>query len=162
MGLGLRDEEIIFVSGTTKTNRWAVTAFRGECQTIEGSFTANLGSLAEASVSISVSNETLPARYYRAGPSRHTCSATILPNNPPNGEGSSPPSLPPEQRDQCIFMNYYRMKRRFWKPLPMQAAGTPFQDRGRGPEDGSDPGSPLDVVDETDMSTEERGQANQV
>ena len=162
MGLGLHDEEIIFVSGTMKTNQWAVTAFRGECQTIEGSFTTNLGSLVEASILISVLNETLPTRYYRAGPSRRTYSTTILSNNLPNGEGSSPPSLPPEQCDQCIFMNYYRMKRRFWKPLLMQAASTPFQDHGWGPEDGSDPGSPLDVVDETDMSTEECGQANQV
>ncbi|KAI1785149.1 hypothetical protein LXA43DRAFT_900376 [Ganoderma leucocontextum] len=124
IGLGLRDEEILFVSGTTKTNRWAVAAFRGESRKTEGSFTANLGSLGEASLSMSVSNETLPSRYYRAGPSRHASGAMLLPSVQPDGSEASPsPSLLPEQRDQCIFMNYYRMKRRFWKPLPMRAAG---------------------------------------
>ncbi|KAM5544356.1 hypothetical protein V8D89_002016 [Ganoderma adspersum] len=159
-GLGLKDEEILFVCGTMKTDRWAVAAFCGEAQRTEGSFTAKLASLGEASVSMSISSKTPPVRYYRMGPSqRPSVSETV----PPATQESSPSpqaTLPSEQRDQYIFMNYYKMKRRFfWKPFPMKAAGGVHSGSGPGSEEDSE--GDLMVVDEFDRPTEEWGNAPQ-
>lgn len=158
IGLGLRDEEILFVSGTMKTSRWAVAAFRGESRKAEGSFTANLASFGEATVSMSVSSETPPLRYYRTGPSQQTSVSA----RPAIQALSSSPTPLLERRDQCIFMNYYRMKRRFWKPMPMQAAGDAHDCSGPSSEDSSEPESHFIVVDESDRLNEERGKAQQV
>ena len=152
VGNGLREEEILFVSGTTKTNQWAVVAFCNESQKVEGSCSVNLGSLGEASVSMSVSREKPRMEDYRIGPSRRTAASGRPAAD--SDTGSPSPSPSPEPRDQCIFIHYYKMKRRFkWMPMRIEAAGA--ADRGPGCNDGSDPESDFMVVDDFGFSAEE-------
>ncbi len=132
---------------------------------MEGSFTANLGSLGQASVSVSVSSEMPPLKYYRTGP---TSRSMRLPDawepddQAPLSESTSL-SQAPEPRDQCVFMNYYKVKRRFWKPLRIRAAATGHDGSGPGSEDGSDPESSFVVVDDSsDRLIEECVQAKRV
>ena len=125
-GLGLKDEEIVYVSGTTKTTKWAVAAFHGEYRRKEGSITADFGSLMGIDISVSISDEMLPSSYYRSGPAREpdlSVGARLVPN------GNEPVvSVPQERCDQCIFLHYYKMKRRLgWKPTPIQAARGPHE-----------------------------------
>lgn len=161
LGLGLKEEDIFFVSGTTKTSQWAVTAFSGQSRTVEGSFSANLGSVAEARISISASNTTLRPPYYGpTGPSRPTSGDMLLLGVQPDTQASPSPSSAPERRDQCIFMNYYKMKRRFLKPFPMLAAAHHPSEPG---SDGAlDPESPLIVVNEVDVPVKEDGETTKV
>ena len=136
-GLGLKDEEIVYVSGTTKTTKWAVAAFHGEYRRKEGSITADFGSLMGIDISVSISDEMLPSSYYRSGPVREpdlSVGARLVHN------GNEPVmSVPQERCDQCIFLHYYKMKRRLgWKPTPIQAAGGPHELPPPDPDGGDD------------------------
>ena len=163
LGLGLKDDEILFVWGTTKTNQWAVTAFRGEQHQAEGSFAVNLGSLGEASVMVSTSTETLPSRYYRTGPSRHAVPRAEALRLPGSDGGGASPSLAREKQDQTIFVNYYKMKkRRLWMGLSLRAAGARSHDDESDPEDDPHPGSHSCVVDESGFDALCGGQGKRV
>ncbi|KAI0673222.1 hypothetical protein C8Q78DRAFT_1077499 [Trametes maxima] len=65
LGLGLKEEQIMFVSGTTKTSRWGVAAFQGKARTMRGALVANLVSPAAASFSFSISNAELTTDFQR-------------------------------------------------------------------------------------------------
>ncbi|KAI1795614.1 hypothetical protein LXA43DRAFT_881508 [Ganoderma leucocontextum] len=134
-GLGLKDEEIVYVSGTIKTTKWALAAFHGEYRRKEGSITADFGSLMGIDISVSISDEMLSSSYYRTGPAREPgpSSAALVPS------GEPVLSAPQERCDQCIFLHYYKMKRRLgWKPTPIQAAGGPHELPPPDPDDGDD------------------------
>ncbi|TFK89205.1 WD40 repeat-like protein [Polyporus arcularius HHB13444] len=127
-GLDLREQDIIFVCGTTKTTRWAVAAFHGTSfRKKEGYVTGDFGPFASAGLSINISNQILPAEHYRHGPRQPRSMAPGVPSL--TYPGYSTPS-PPHPPNQCLFVHYYKMKRRaFWWPLkePMRAAGGPHQ-----------------------------------
>lgn len=138
-GLGLKDEEIVYVSGTTKTTKWAVAAFHGEYRRKEGSITADFGALAGIDISVSISDEMLPSSYYRTGPAREPAPGSLVPANSNKNEPVLSASTPQERCDQCIFLHYYKMKRRLgWKPTPIQAAGGPHELPPPNPDGGDD------------------------
>ncbi|CDO76417.1 hypothetical protein BN946_scf184925.g4 [Trametes cinnabarina] len=68
LGLDLKQDDIYFVCGVTKTSRWAVAAFHGSQRNAQGSITCDLTALASANFSMSISNLDLPNCMYRAGP----------------------------------------------------------------------------------------------
>ena len=198
-GLGLKDEDIYFVYGTTKTSNWAVAAFNGNYKHESGTITANLGSLGDASVdfSFSITNQNMSNCWHRTGRS-NSCGASlesslhnhdafmerpplssppdskILTTPPPPPAVATPslstcsdssamadashdsvsvaswqripaeqlltppssPRLPiasqsdgkPREGDQCIFMRYFKMKRRkFLPPRLIKAAAGPHE-----------------------------------
>ena len=125
-GLELKEQDIIFVSGTTKTSRWAVAAFQGNTYKMkEGHVTGDFGPFASAGFSVKIENQILPASHYRHGPRQPS---TIVSGGSLTYPGYSQPSLshPP---NQTLFVHYYKMKRRWVWPFkgPMRAAGGPHQ-----------------------------------
>ncbi len=149
-GLDLKEEDLFFVSGTTKTCRWAVAAFQGQYKKKQGMVTADFSSAAGLNLSVSISNQSLPQPYYGTGPRRRPGSSA-----PSALRASESPDESDTQEpiDQCIFMHYYKMKRRIWGKIPMKAAAGPDELPSPDPEDGGlDP-----VAAEDDLGSDEEG-----
>ena len=141
-GAGLKEDELLFVSGTTKTTKWAVAAFHGQFRSKQGSVSADFGGTAGIDFSVSISSETLPTSYCRTGPARSTLSAIGLSSE------SQTSQLSAEKRDQCIFIHFYKMKRRWvGRPFPMHAAGGPHK-LPPGDNSGSDASEMVCVADD--------------
>ena len=116
-GLDLKEHDLIFVCGTTKTTRWAVAAFQGNTfRKKEGHVTGDFGPLATIGLSVNISNQILPTNHYRTGPRRVT-----------NALGYDGNAGAPVRPTQCLFIHYYKMRRRVWWPFkePMRAAAGP-------------------------------------
>ena len=124
-GLDLKEQDIIFVSGTKKTSRWAVAAFQGNYRRKEGHVTGDFGPFASGGFSVKIEDQILPANYYSHGPRQPH---TILPGGlSVTYPGYSQPS-PPHPPNQTLFIHYYKMKRRlFLFKEPMMAAAGPHQ-----------------------------------
>ena len=135
-GLDLRDNDLVFVSGMIKTKRWAVMSYHNRVfRDKEGLLTADFSPFASARLSVSISEETLSANHYRSGPEENH-PAPLSPIAPGNDRGAS------TEPDQCIFINYFKMRRPFKWPFnkdPMQAAAGP-QDYRRGGTPDTDSG----------------------
>ncbi|KAM5540307.1 hypothetical protein V8D89_006126 [Ganoderma adspersum] len=141
-GLDLRPEDIIFVCETVKATKWAVAAFQGSVfRNKEGYVSGQLGSFGSAGISVHISDQLLPNGHYRSGPPFLTPMASEhLPSNSRDNiiagvSGNEAPAsvsshgTPPGAPDQCLFIHYYKMKRRLgllWKE-PMQASAGPHQ-----------------------------------
>ena len=125
LGIGLEEKDIIFVSGYTKTPVWAEAAFShssssgelvisGGVPTASGDFRVSMSRAGGASV------------FSRTGPLDR---ASMW-------EKDSDRSV--EVYDQCIFLNYYKMKSRpLWRSTVMRAASGdhefPYHDDDDGP-----------------------------
>ena len=100
LGIGLQDKDIIFVWGFTKTTTWVVAAFsdnsRGEELVIPGSCFVPSGS---DGLRVFISHEGPVSIESREGP--HDRISTWKDSR-----------VPKYKYDQCIFLNYYKMKRR--------------------------------------------------
>ena len=150
-GLGLKDEDMIFVSGTKKTTRWAVAAFQGDSfRNKEGFVSGRLGALASAEFSIRISDYLLPTDHYRTGPVslQQEGQSSRLPIPDRAGEGPTDSEQPTNSQkpNQCIFVHYYKMKRRpfKWGREPVRAAAGPGQ-LPREHEDDNDSSDPPSV-----------------
>ncbi len=158
--IGLKDEELIFVCGTTKTSRWGVAAFHGDYRSKDGSIAANIGSLASVEFKIRVENAKFQSSYFRSGPPEHP---TDTWSPMANSDTARHVAQDREMLDQCIFMHYYKMKRRILLPdFPIRAAASP---RDPAVDDSQDPGpgpyANACVVDETDDFTDGQGSSSQ-
>ncbi len=124
--LGLKDEELIFVCGTIKTSRWGVAAFHGDYREKSGSITGNMSSLASVDFSLRVADAQLQSAYYRAGPPRYRL-GPAMPMAISEGEVAGAGTAGDQDKaDQCIFVHYYKMKRRmFVLQFPIRAAASP-------------------------------------
>lgn len=124
-GIGLEEQDLIFVSGHTKTSVWGAAAFQhssasaelrigGGCfvPSVSGEFNVSMSRCSDASV------------FSRCGP-RDLVSTW---------NDDTPMRIPKYQ--QCIFVNYYKMKSRRWplRPAVIQAAAGPHE----LPDDGDD------------------------
>ncbi|KAI0349454.1 hypothetical protein OH77DRAFT_1365948, partial [Trametes cingulata] len=69
-GLGLKEEQILFVSGTMKTSRWGVAAFKGKVRTKQGAVVGNLGTIAEVDFSLSITDAQLSTTHSKGPPGR--------------------------------------------------------------------------------------------
>ena len=133
LGLGLEEQGILFVSGTTKTTNWGVAAFQGNgSERKEGRISAQFTPYATANFSVSLANTSMPSSQYRYGP-RHAQENRVPAFLTMLSEESQP--RPPElKRDQCLFIHYYKMRRRILlAPRAIQAAAGP-QDFMPGPK----------------------------
>ncbi|KAI1792795.1 hypothetical protein LXA43DRAFT_1093433 [Ganoderma leucocontextum] len=98
--LGLKDEEIIFLCGTLKTMRWGIGAFQGEgFRNKEGRVFGQLGEYGDRGFSLDWDHQLLPS-YSSTGPRLDG----VLQD--------------PTVRNQCLFIHYYRMKRRTSRAAP--------------------------------------------
>ena len=139
LGLGLRDQDILFVSGVVKTARWAVAAFQGNYKMKQGTFSVDLGSAGGMNMSVSISNQTLPQTYRKVGPKRTTINNACLARNgslvvPLDAADESLGAGADDKYDQCVFINYYQAKRRVWSIRAMKTAAGPHE-LPDGPDD---------------------------
>ncbi|KAM5536984.1 hypothetical protein V8D89_009313 [Ganoderma adspersum] len=111
-GLDLRPEDVVFVCGTLKTTRWALAAFQGSVfRKKDGVVSGRLDSHptgsgpGEVQFSVQIDGQPLPASHLRVG--RVTSSY--------------------KGPDQCLFIHYYKMKRRLLGREPVQAGAGPHQ-----------------------------------
>ncbi|RPD70198.1 WD40 repeat-like protein [Lentinus tigrinus ALCF2SS1-7] len=117
--MDLAQDELWFISGTIKTTQWAAAAFYGESSNKEGSVDCQVGPF-KIGLSMNLAAEQSGQYESNWGPQRWI-----------EEEGavvSSSEPLPPLKPNQCIFMNYYKMKKRFlWKSRPIAAGAGPHQ-----------------------------------
>ncbi|KAI1791429.1 hypothetical protein LXA43DRAFT_865431, partial [Ganoderma leucocontextum] len=129
-GLGLKDHDLFFVCGMTKTARWAVAAFQGDFRRKEGTFFADLGSGGGLNMSVSISNQSLPQTHRKVGP-RRPAAANVPLVGTANSESATTDEEP---NDQCIFIHYYQMKRRMGLFRTFRAAAGPDELPPPGPD----------------------------
>ncbi|KZT65351.1 hypothetical protein DAEQUDRAFT_768920 [Daedalea quercina L-15889] len=134
--LDLKEEDIILVGGWVKTARWAVAAFAEGGREVEVSFGAGHAALADASFSITAKHGLSRTWYQHFGP---------ISDVDASNDGMST-SATRQAQDQCVFLHYYKSKRRlgiFHKFLPkaIAAAGEPREENAR---DGYGSGPPED------------------
>ncbi|RPD70204.1 WD40 repeat-like protein [Lentinus tigrinus ALCF2SS1-7] len=153
-GLEKKDQDLFFVCGTTKTSRWARAAFRGQYKKKQGTITADFSSAAGLNLSVSISNQSLPTSSYGAGPTRRarspTLSTVVSASGSPDAEGADEPI------DQCIFIHYYKVKRRIWGNKVMKAAAGPHDLPSPDPDEGS-----VDPVAEDDSGSDDEGRSQE-
>ena len=100
----LQLEDISFICGTVKTTQWGIAAFQDDSfRNKDGYVSRRVDSFGNLELSVQVSDQTLPASQCRTGPHR-------LPY-PAHG---APPGVSPRP-DQCLFVHYYKGKRRVWE-----------------------------------------------
>ena len=125
-GLGIRPEDLLFVCGTLKTTQWALAAFQGSMFRNQlGHISEQLSSIGDSQV-FQIFDHKIPSTNFRAGPRLPTVHSD---------SNHLADRLP---RNQCLFIHYYKMKRRFWWSHPLRAAAGPHQlppgADNRGPE----------------------------
>lgn len=144
-GLDVREEDILFISGTTMTSKWAVAAFHGQYRKKQGMIRADLSSYAALDLSVSISDESLPQGYHSSGPRRRGAL------NASAGTQPDQESLNVDEADQCIFLHYYKMKRRVWLYRHMKAGAGPHELPSPGPDEA---GSRV-VADDEEVGSDE-------
>ena len=117
LGIGLEDKDIIFVSGFTKTTVWAEAAFNNTNNTSEiivagGCFVPSVSGDFRVSISRGLDASVIS----RVGPP-----GRIAPREDDADEDY--------KYDQCIFLNYFKMKKRglLRRPTVMRAAAGPHE-----------------------------------
>ncbi|KZS99992.1 uncharacterized protein LAESUDRAFT_765027 [Laetiporus sulphureus 93-53] len=132
--IDLKVEDIIFVSGWSKTTEWALTSYAGGEWLVEIDFTANSDLQATAL-------GRLPDRrdvtiYHRSGRSRSRVPTAEVaddkerrqPTRRHNGTSLSTTinySQDPPRKDQCVFLHYFQVKQRAFSPVEAAAAVGP-------------------------------------
>lgn len=117
---GLKEEELMFISGVVTTTAWAVIALQGQSEeSKEISIQGDIGMLADGSLRVHISDSALPATHHRFGPAKTSS----------NDEGIiTYHRQPSTEANQCLFVHFYKMKRRaFLFREVIQAAAGPHQ-----------------------------------
>ncbi|KAL7278405.1 hypothetical protein ACG7TL_007402 [Trametes sanguinea] len=105
-GFPLREQDLRFVIGTTKSIRWAVAAFRGRYRNKKGVLTGALGAVpGTANMSFTISDQSLPSTHWRI-------------------EDSQDEAL--RRYDQCLFIHSVKAKRRL-VPRFLKAGAGPHE-----------------------------------
>ena len=154
--LDLREQDLLFVSGTTCTRKWYVAAFQNQSfRQQEGYLNLNLADLVTANVSVCIANETLSNPDFNYGPTQKPQAPpsprTIKGKSKDTGEERANSEL--ESPDQCIFIHYYKMKSRMWWRRPIRAAAGPhvLPDQGEDDDEGAVRMSPNTDSGESDI-----------
>ena len=127
LGIDIEEKDLMFVSGVTKTTVWAEAAFKagsgdGELVLSAGALTPM--PLVSGEIQLGRSHTSDPFVIYRTGPPERLLEWG-------GGQGII------EQYDQCIFLNFYKMKRRIWRQIVRAAAGPHELPPGPNDEDSS-------------------------
>ncbi|KAI0673302.1 hypothetical protein C8Q78DRAFT_716000 [Trametes maxima] len=127
--LGLKEEDLRFVCGRKMTIRWAVAAFQGRYRNKSGSITGALGAVTgSANLSMTISDESLPASHYRVGPPDPVPGGSQPTLLPEDGDSSNSPPAPSDVFNQCVFIHYYKRKKRLpFFPAALKASAGPHE-----------------------------------
>lgn len=101
LGIGMEEKDIIFVSGHVKTTAWALAAFKHRSSDVDVFVTGGFGSSAAGGFSVSLARCVEPSVFCRSGPIDRAAvePATV------QGRLSDV-----KKYDQCIFLNYHKMR----------------------------------------------------
>ena len=133
--LDIHEQDLLFVSGTTCTRKWYVAAFQNQTfRQQEGHVYLDLADLVTANVSISIANETLSNPDFNYGPTQKSQVPQSQRAVEDTSSSAGEPAVNSEQ-DQCIFINYYKMKSRMWWKKPIRAAAGPHVLPGKGDDE---------------------------
>ncbi|GJE89358.1 fungal specific transcription factor domain-containing protein [Phanerochaete sordida] len=116
----LAPEAIVLVSGWLKTTEWALASVSNHGQAHDLSFSASAGSYAGASFEVSAGTDIQMSVEQRSGPVLLDADASTLP-------GSSTAQPAPLPCNQCLFLRYYKMKRRIlglWRGIDVTVEAT--------------------------------------
>lgn len=163
LGLAIAAENMLFVRGCVKTTKWAMAAFWKDSRGVEASFNGGVDNYASIATGFGVTKKTTGIYgHHIVGSDGHpwifedmsvepkTTSQTHQQNrsSPPfeqtprdNGHGAhadEPRGIADEQAyyppDQCIFLSYFKLKKRMLLPDKSRAAAEPqdqhFPDSG--------------------------------
>ncbi len=141
MGIELEDKDIIFVYGFTKTTVWAEAAFRSGGSDV--GLVLSGGALVPSvsgDIEISRMRASKPSVISRSGPPGRVTEWDRV-------------SSTDETFDQCIFLNFYKMKkRRFWPTDSIIRAAAGYHDLPSNQDDDFDP-----KLDSTTMTGNKSG-----
>ncbi|KAI0673289.1 WD40-repeat-containing domain protein [Trametes maxima] len=140
-GMILPQEQIYFVHGVVKTSRWACGAFQGSSRNKEVSVNAQVLSLGNLSVSISINSEDAARVDYNYGPFRSH--GTHVPSITESIEPREVEAAP--KQDQCVFFNYFKAKRRLWLGLKVIEAAAGPHELPPDYRGGASPSDPISV-----------------
>ncbi|TBU45948.1 WD40 repeat-like protein [Dichomitus squalens] len=140
-GLTIKQEDLRFVSGTVKTTRWASSAWAGSHKNKQASVTVQVPNMASLDLKVSVEEQNLPYSWYNKGPITDPKSKAPAVGLLTNQQASLPSTTSTEEtRDQCLFFNYFTVKKRLWFNRVMQGAAGPHQLPPGGPDpEGNEP-----------------------
>lgn len=135
LGLDLQLEDLLFVKGWAKTTHWAVAAFTDQSRSAKLHVSGAFGPVAKAGLGFEVCSNHHSA-YHHVGPTGRQISGAGD-NAEYERDDESPITTTNERRvDQCIFLHYFKMKRRmFFFPSRIIAAG---EHQDGSSSDGSD------------------------
>lgn len=110
--LDIREEDVIFIRGSLKTAEWAVAAAVGGAREGELVFGGDFGPSMKAGFSVGVTQRMSMSIECRTGP--------LLTKDASQSSIDEPPF------DQCVFLLYYKLKRRpFLTPKVIRGAAGP-------------------------------------
>ena len=134
LGLPLKDEAIIVVNGFVKASTWTIAAFLGSSSSQQVTISGRLASAVDINIDYS-SSETVACSPItpRSGPAHR-----MLPQHQAAGQDDPKDKTMP--KDQCIFLNYYKIKHKRlpWAPKKLFAAAGPRYDGDGGYSDEED------------------------
>ncbi|RPD59331.1 hypothetical protein L226DRAFT_472836 [Lentinus tigrinus ALCF2SS1-7] len=127
LGIDIEEKDLMFISGFTKTTVWGEAAFKagaGNSELVLSAGAASPTPLMSGEIELARSHASDPLVIYRSGP----------PDRVPELERARD-----EKFDQCIFLNFYKMKRRIWRQVIRAAAGPHELPSSPDDETGSSP-----------------------
>lgn len=158
LGLEIAAENMLFVRGYVKTTKWAMAAFWKDSRGVKASFNGGVDNYASVATGFGVTKKTTGIYGHRIGPDgrpwifgdmsvepKTTSHQHLSPPfehtsrdnghgahaNEPHGTADEQVHYPP---DQCIFLSYFKLKKRMLLPDKIQAAAEPqnqhFPDSG--------------------------------
>ncbi|TFK89203.1 WD40 repeat-like protein [Polyporus arcularius HHB13444] len=153
LGFNVTQDDIWFISGTTKTTRWVSSVFHTDSHDHAASVDAEFANVGTLKFSIKFSKEDKVQQLSKYGPRRTGRSLFSQAVATPD---ASVASIPPEldlKQNQCVFIHYYKLKKRYyWRSKVMQAAAGPHElPRDRRHEGGDPQGSATGSGDEAEF-----------
>ncbi|PCH43309.1 WD40 repeat-like protein [Wolfiporia cocos MD-104 SS10] len=115
LDVDLSEEDIMFVRGWVKTTKWTVAAITHHGRAAKLSFGSNFGGPANVSFSLEASQDVSSYCFQRTGPSHKQKARESVRSDEETFK-----------MDQCVFVHYFRLKRRaFFGLKKIEAAAEP-------------------------------------
>ncbi|TFY65309.1 hypothetical protein EVJ58_g2038 [Rhodofomes roseus] len=129
LGMEKKLDEILFVKGWVKTTHWAVAAFVDRAKNAKVSVSGGIGAMAEVGVGLLVESSSSSVDHHTGPGTRMVQVPQISPkrNNKKSKNREQPEIVPKAElkANQCVFLHYFKMKRRLVLPPKIEAAAEP-------------------------------------
>ena len=113
-GAGKKEDDMVFISGVTTSSEWMVVALQGCGQEDkEILLSGDMNSLSSGGVRVNLSDAAATTVHCRFGPTSQGAHEGVI--DDPQHLGAK----------QCLFVHYYKMRRRLWSLTAIEAAAGP-------------------------------------